>query len=45
MLNQFVKIDNDEVSIVISKKEHDVALANKIMRSVQENFPLKCLFL
>ena len=37
-LNAFVKIKNDEISIVISSKEHNTDLANKIIRSVQEEF-------
>lgn len=40
-LDSFVKIDNNEVKIVSIKKEHDASLANKIMRSVQEEFENK----
>lgn len=40
-LDSFVKIDNNEVKIVSIKKEHDYSLANKIMRSVQEEFESK----
>lgn len=41
-LDSFVKIDDgNQVRIVISGKEHDVELANNIMRSVQEEFDTK----
>lgn len=40
-LDSFVKIDNNEVKIVSIKKEHDASLANKIMRSAQEEFENK----
>lgn len=40
-LDNFVKIDNNEVKIVSIKKDHDATLANKIMRSVQEEFENK----
>ncbi len=40
-LDSFVKIDNNEVKIVSIKKDHDASLANKIMRSVQEEFENK----
>ncbi|MDD6224445.1 MAG: SpoIIIAH-like family protein [bacterium] len=37
-LDSFVKIDNTEIKIVAVKKDHDITLANNIMRSVQEEF-------
>ncbi len=37
-LNAFVKIDNNDISVVVDKKEHDVSLANNIMKLVQTNF-------
>lgn len=37
-LKSFVSIDETSVSVVIDSKEHDKELANKIMRSVQEEF-------
>lgn len=41
-LDAFVKIDdNNQVRIVIANKDHDVELANNIMRSVQEEFDTK----
>ena len=40
-LDNFVKIDNNEVKVVAIKKEHDSSLANQIMKSVQEEFSEK----
>lgn len=41
-LDSFVKIDDgNQVRIVVSGKEHNVELANNIMRSVQEEFDNK----
>ena len=41
-LNSFVKIDdNNQVRVVVSGSEHNVELANNIMRTVQENFDTK----
>ena len=37
-LNVFVKIDNNNISIVIASNKHDNVLANSIIRSVQELF-------
>lgn len=37
-LKSFVKIKEDQVQVVISNKEHDEQLANKIIRTVQNNF-------
>lgn len=37
----FVKIDKDQIKIVIDKKEHDTKLANKIMRLAQSNYKTK----
>jgi len=34
-LSSFVKINNDQISIVIQSSEHNVDLANKIIRSIQ----------
>ena len=34
----FVKIDKDQVRVVMGSSEHNVGLANEIMRLVQENF-------
>ena len=37
-LKSYVKIDNNNVNVVISKKDHDYSLANEVMRLVQEEF-------
>ena len=37
-LDSFVKIDNNDVDIVIIKKEHDISLANKIMKTISGEF-------
>lgn len=37
-LKSFVSIDETSVSVVIDSTKHDKSLANKIMRSVQEEF-------
>ena len=40
-INSFVKIDNATITVVAAKKEHDVSLANNIMRTVQGEFDEK----
>lgn len=40
-LNSFVKVNGDQVRVVIQSEEHDSTLANKIMRSVQQNYTNK----
>lgn len=37
-LDTFVKIEQEKVLVVVKKAEHDVSLANKIMRRVQQEF-------
>ena len=37
-LDSFVNIDNNNITITIASTEHDVNLANNIIRSVQELF-------
>lgn len=37
----FVKIDGDQVKVVVNSKKHDTSLANKIMRTVQSNYENK----
>ncbi len=37
-LKSFVSIDDASITVVVDSKEHDKALANKIMRSIQEEF-------
>ena len=40
-LKAFVKIDDNQVRVVIKSNKHDSELANKIMRLVQEDFDKK----
>lgn len=37
-LDCFTKIDNSNIEVVCISKEHDTALANKIMRSIQSEY-------
>lgn len=37
----FVKIDGDQVKVVVNSKKHDTSLANQIMRTVQSNYENK----
>ena len=37
-LDNFVQIKDDQVKIVLIKKDHDLSLANEIMNLVQESF-------
>ena len=37
-LNSYTKIENEKVEVVVEGEEHDVKLANKIMRTVQSQF-------
>ena len=37
-LKSFVKINDSDVSVVVISEKHDKALANKIMRAIQEEF-------
>jgi len=39
--DNFVKIDNDQIRVVIGTKDHNVELANNIMRLVQSEFDKK----
>ena len=40
-LQSFVKINNDNIKVTISKKEHDSKLANDIIRKIQEQYSNK----
>ena len=40
-IKAFVKIDGDQIRVIVDSKEHNTELANKIMRSVQSNFDTK----
>lgn len=37
-LEAYVKQEDSDIEVVIEKEEHDVKLANKIMRTIQEEF-------
>ena len=37
-LESFVKIRNDQIEVVVNKSENDTDLANKIMRTIQEQY-------
>ena len=39
--DSFVKIDNDQISIVISSKEHNKEIANNIIKKIQSLFDTK----
>ena len=39
--DSFVKIENDQISIVISSKDHNKEIANKIIKKVQSLFDAK----
>lgn len=40
-LDAFVKITGDQIRVVVASDNHDVELANNIMRSIQENYTSK----
>ena len=40
-LKSFVKIENTDIKVTINNKEHNKEIANKIMRTIQENFTNK----
>ncbi|MDD5980005.1 MAG: SpoIIIAH-like family protein [bacterium] len=40
-LDSFVKINEDNIQVVIIKDSHDTSLANNIMRFIQENYDTK----
>lgn len=37
-VNSYIKVDQNNVEVVVEKEKHDVSLANEIMQSVQEEF-------
>lgn len=37
-LNSFVKIDDNQIRVVVASETHNAELANNIMRSIQEKF-------
>ena len=40
-LQSFVKIDKDNIKVTISKKDHDLVIANQIIRKIQEEYTNK----
>ena len=40
-LNSFIKIEGDQIRVVVDSKKHDKKLANDIMRTIQNNFETK----
>ena len=40
-LDSFIKIDGDQIRVVVDSDEHTNTLANNIMRTIQENFDTK----
>lgn len=40
-LSCFIKIDNNQIRVVVASAEHNTEIANNIMRSIQENFTEK----
>ena len=40
-LKTFVKIEGDQIKVVVNSSEHNTSLANKIMRHIQSNYDKK----
>ena len=40
-LDSFIKIDGDQIRVVVNSNDHNSNLANQIMRTIQENFDTK----
>ncbi len=40
-LDSFIKIDSNNVSVTVKKKDHDYSLANNIMRLIQQEYEAK----
>lgn len=40
-LDSFIKIDGDQIRVVVNTKEHTESLANEIMRTIQKEFDTK----
>ncbi len=36
--NSFIKINDDQISVIIENKEHNKEIANKVMRRIQEEY-------
>lgn len=37
-LKSFVKVDNNQIRVVVDSKEHNASMANNIMRTIQSNY-------
>ena len=37
-LNSFIKITDDQIKVTVESSEHDMSMANKIMRAIQQNY-------
>ena len=40
-LDSFIKIDGDQIRVVVNSEEHNTKLANDIMKTIQNNFDTK----
>lgn len=40
-IDSFIKIDGDQIRVVVDSEEHTTKLANDIMRTIQDNFDTK----
>ncbi len=40
-VDNFVEMDNSTIKVVVAKREHDVNLANDMMKTIQEEFDTK----
>jgi stage III sporulation protein AH len=40
-LDSFIKIEDDQIRVVVNSEEHTTKLANDIMRTIQDNFDTK----
>ena len=40
-LDSFIKIDGDQIRVVVNSNEHTNTIANEVMRTIQQNFDTK----
>ena len=40
-LDSFIKIDGNNISVTVKKKDHDYSLANDVMRLINEEYNTK----
>lgn len=40
-VDSFIKIDDDQIRVVVNSEDHSTKLANEIMRTIQDNFDTK----